>query len=43
MEQNAMPGLTNRSLARVVGRGGRDLRRESGVFGSKAFLSRGIL
>ena len=27
LEQNAVPGLTNRLLARVVTRGGRDVRR----------------
>ena len=40
MEQNAMPGLTNRLLAPVRQRGGRDLRaRASSFFGSKAFVS----
>ena len=31
MEQNAMPGLTNRLLARLVERGGGDLRGERRV------------
>ena len=36
MEQNAMPGLTNRLLARVVQRRGSDLRRAFAFFGGRA-------
>ena len=32
LEQNAVPGLTNRLLARVVRRGGGDVRLDAGVF-----------
>ena len=32
LEQNAVPGLTNRILARFVQRGGGDVRRDGGVF-----------
>ena len=39
MEQNAMPGLTNRSLARIVRAAAVTYEESIGFFGSKAFVS----
>ena len=39
LEQNAVPGLTNRLLARVRAGGGGDVRIDAAFFGAKAFVS----
>jgi UDP-N-acetylglucosamine--N-acetylmuramyl-(pentapeptide) pyrophosphoryl-undecaprenol N-acetylglucosamine transferase len=39
MEQNAMPGLTNRTLARLVGAAAVTYEESVGFFGRKAFVS----